>query len=723
MSFLAFLPILVLVGDSEKLTVATALDLAKQVRPEYAKPAEWIDDARYLAFDRVGDEKSQKAWIAIEAATGVRQPLYLPSQFAEAVSGLPRVGVELGKAIADAEPVLASKHDAILANALSDLFVWRFADRAAVRLTDDSELEEIPTFSPDGSLVAFVKEHDLHVADVVGGSVRALTTDGGDERYCGKLDWVYQEEVYGRGNWKGYFWSPDSSRIACLVLDQRGVPEYTIVDHRERRPVVETWRYPKAGDPNPTASLRILDVRTGARVDADLSRYADLETLLVRVHWQPDSSRVLLQVQDRVQTWLDLLAIDPKTGAATRLFRETTGAFVEPTDAPYFAPGSDEFLWLSERDGFRHLYAYANDGALRRRITEGEWEVDDVLAVTADAIVFTGDREDVKGSQLYRVARAGGALERITQRAGTNLVFASKNAKQFIVEWSSLADPGDVRLFDEKGAEKRVIATAKREPLEKFSITAPRLVRIAARDGVELDATWIPPRDFDPSRKYPAFQFAYAGPHAPQVLDRFYNRDVFWHHLLAQEGFHVLVCDNRTASGRGQKSSRLGYRKLYQTELADLEDAAAWLARQNGVDGSRIALHGWSYGGSITAYAMTHSKAWKLGIVGAPVTDWRLYDSIYTERYMGLPGENVEGYAQASIVDAAKDATGEMLLIHGEIDENVHLQNTMQFAAALQRANKPFSMMIYPGNRHSVQDPAQRLHLFETMTRFLKEKL
>lgn len=723
MAFLTVLSLLLAVSDTEKLTVATALDLQKAVRPEYARPADWLDESRYVALDRLNAESTTKVWFAIDAALGVKQPLYLPSQFAAALTGLPRLDAAVVKSIAEGEVTLSPKKDGVAAMGLDDLFVWRFADRLAKRITDDAAEEEIVTFSPDGSRIAFVKENDLYVADVASGGVRALTSDGDEDRLCGKLDWVYQEEVYGRGNWKGYFWSPDSRRIACLVLDERDVLEYTIVDHRKRRPDVEVWRYPKAGDPNPRASLRILDVVTGASVTADLGAYADIETLLVRVSWQPDSSRVLLQVQNRTQTWLDLLAIDPQSGAATRLFRETTATFVEPTDAPIFAADGDEFFWLSERDGFRHLYVYANDGVLRRRLTEGEWEVDDVLRVTPDSILFMGDADDVKGAQLYRVPRAGGEKTKLTDRAGTHTVFVSPGATTIVTEWSSLTDPGDVRVLDANGAAKRTIATANKAPLEKHGIGVPRPVKITTRDGVELDATWIVPANFDPSKRYPAFQFAYAGPHAPQVLDRFFNRDVFWHHLLAQEGFHVLVCDNRSASGRGQRSVHGAYRKLYQSELRDLEDAAAWLGRQNGVDGSRIALHGWSYGGSITAYAMTHSKAWKVGIVGAPVTDWRLYDSIYTERYMGLPGENVEGYAHANIVNAAKDASGDMLLIHGMIDENVHVQNTLQFAEALQRANKPFSMMLYPGNRHSVADPAQKIHLFETMTRYLRQQL
>ncbi len=714
----------------EPLTVEAALGLGKEIKPAYGKPISWIDPSHYLAIDTRPDNPA-KGYVVIDVENGSKRMLFEPSDLEHALAKLP--GITAKKALdwsLRTDFVISADGSSLAFEADSDLFAWRIGEPLATRVTNDVAAEEVFFFTKDGKGLAFVKENDLYAIALygTGGSTpRALTTEGDEHTRCGKLDWLYQEEVYGRGNWKGYFWSDDGSKIACLVLDERDMLPYTIVDDRKRRPDVEVEPYSKPGDPNPRAHLDIIDVASGKRVRTDLSRYADQETLLVRVHWQPNSSRVLLQVQDRLQKWLDLVAVDPASGATHRLFREEAKDFTDPTDAPFFTLDGKWMLWLSERDGYKQLYRLGQDGVVAGRLTNGPFEVDSIVRITYDDIFFTCDVDDVKGEQLYRVhldERGDSTPTRITQRAGTHVCDVSPDGRFVVDEWSSLTDPGDVSILTVEGKPVRLIAKANREPIRKYGIGNPEFVKFKARDGkTDLEAYWIKPKDFDATKKYPVFQFTYSGPHAPQALDRYLNRDIHWYHYLAQQGYLVFVCDNRSASGRGHQSLLGVYRNLGTQELKDLEDSADWLAAQGFADPQRFALFGWSYGGYMTAFAMTHSKKWKIGIVGAPVTDWSLYDSIYTERYMGFPAENPEGYAASSALRAAKDLSGEVLLIHGTIDDNVHMQNTLQFAEALQRANKPFSMMLYPGNRHTFTDAEQKVHLYSTITRFLKEKL
>jgi dipeptidyl-peptidase-4 len=718
----AFLFVLLAVASpsrGEELTVEIALELGKRVRAEYEKPIAWLDEERYVTLGTLAGEDG-KRHVVVHARSGEKSPLFDAAALEEALAGLPFLSSARAREIAKGSDfTFAPCHDALVVTIDGDLVHWRFGAASATRLTRDSAAEEVVAFAAGGEYLAYVKDGNLHVASPSSGEKR-LSHDGSSQKLCGKLDWIYQEEIYGRGNFKGWFASPDGRRIAYLVLDQRDVLPYTIVDHRERRPDVEVWPYPKPGDPNPRASLRIVEVGSGKTVEADLGRYADEQPLLVRVHWTPDSSRVLVQVQNRVQTWLDLVSVDPGTGASHVLLREETPAWTEPSDAPFFLKDGKRFLWLSERDGFEHLYLHALDGRLLHAVTSGDFEVDDVHVLTDRGEVYiTADLEDVKGAQLFRVDLATNERVQLTRTGGTHAVSVSPQGSLFVSDWSVLNDPGHVALFDRDAQLVRELAKANVEPLARYGIGKAEFVTFRARDGHQLEGFRILPEGFDPTRKYPVFFHTYAGPHAPQVLDRFHHRDVWFWHYLAQQGRIVFVADPRTASGRGLASAAPAWRDLGSSELSDLEDAADWLVNEGSADPAAITLSGWSYGGYITAFALTHSKKFARGVSGAPVVDWRLYDSIYTERYMDLPARNPEGYARSSALAAAANLHGELLLIHGEIDENVHLQNTMQFAAALQAANKPFEMMIYPGNRHAVVNPQQRRHLYETIARFV----
>lgn len=663
--------------------------------------------------------------VVVDPASGERRPFHDPERMQQALTR--QAGLDAGKAqeLARRSSYQLSRDRRLAVfHEDGDLYAYRFDTGVAVRLTNDpaEELEE--TISPDGSWISFVQDSNLHVVSAGGGERRALTYGGDATHLFGRLDWVYQEEVYGRGNWGAHWWSPDSRRVALLALDVGEVPEYTIVDSRERRPEVEVWRYPKAGDSNPRVKLALAELGVDGLLYADLTGFPE-DALIVRVAWSPDSREVWAQVQDRTQSRLELVAIDAKTGKGRRVLLEHDRPWVTPLQGPFFLPRSGEFVVTSERDGFEHLYLYRRDGTLVRQVTQGACEVDEVLRVDEDARVawYLGDQGDVRGNRLLRVALDGGEPELVTPEAGTHQVALSPDGSYLVDTHSAIGRAPVQTLRDRDGKPVRELARVEASEFDALGFPPPEPHRPRTHDGFEMEALLYKPADFDPATRYPLVCFVYGGPHAPQVRDAFHNLNSLYHAWLADQGFLVWVCDNRSASGKGIAPAFTSARRFGPGELADVEDGLDYVIGLGCVDPARVGIWGWSFGGYLTAYAMTHSQRFAVGISGAPVTDWRLYDSIYTERYMGLPAQNEEGYEASSVVAAAGALHGRMLVICGEIDENVHAQNTLQLAEALQKAGKSFELMVYPGNRHSVVEPAQRRHLYGMMAEYFTRQL
>jgi dipeptidyl-peptidase-4 len=567
--------------------------------------------------------------------------------------------------------------------------------------------------------VAFVRANNLHVVDIATQRERALTTDGNRETLNGKLDWLYQEEIYGRGFFRGYWWSPDSSRLAFLQLDERPVPEYVVVDTIPYRPTPEVTDYPKAGDPNPQVRLGIAAV-SGAPIQwTDASQYANVDHLIVDVSWSPDAANVVYQVQDREQTWLDLYFADAASGRARRVLRETTKAWVNVNGSPtWLRDGS--FLWLSERSGFKHLYQYRTDGTPVRPVTTGNWDVVTLYGVDeANGLVYYAANErSAIGTDLYRSSLTGSAPTRLSQPAGVHRGIFDPTFTQYVGVWSDATTPPQVRLHRNDGGEVRVIDANAVAALAQFRMSPPEFVTVPTRDGGTMDAMIIKPPDMVPGRRYPVFQHTYAGMGVPQARNSWGGSAYMFHQLLAQNGVVVWILDNRSASSKGVEAQWAVYGRLGELELRDLEDGVDWLARQPYVDASRIVLSGWSYGGFMTAYALTNSSRWAGGIAGGSVTDWRNYDTVWTERYMKTPQNNPDGYRRTAPRYAADRLTGKLLLIHGAIDDNVHAQNTEQMVYELQRAGKPFELMMYPRQRHGVTDPRLNKHLRQLMFDF-----
>jgi dipeptidyl-peptidase-4 len=432
---------------------------------------------------------------------------------------------------------------------------------------------------------------------------------------------------------------------------------------------------------------------------------------------------VVYEIQNRVQSWLDLNLASRDGGTPRRLLREENAHWVEVVGLPEWLPDGS-FLWLSDRTGYRHVYHYGSDGKPIGAVTSGEWDIRDLLGVSTDGWVYVSAAEHSPiADHVYRVKTDGTGFARLTQVEGNHKPNFNKQMSLFVDVSSTVTTPPKTRLLRSDGSLIRIIEENRVQALEGIALGKVKFVKVRARDGFIMEALIIKPPNFDPSRKYPVMSFTYAGPTAPSVRDSWGAATFMWRQLLAQRGYIVWLCDNRSSSAKGIKSAYTSFRRFGEQELRDLEDGVEWLKRQPYVDGSRIGIQGWSFGGFMTAYAMMHSAAFKLGIAGAPVTDWRNYDSIYTERYMGLPSENVKGYTDTSVIQSAGNLQGKLLLIHGAVDDNVHLQNSVQLVDALQKKGKQFQFMLYPQTRHAVVHPLRVRHLYATMTEFILANL
>jgi dipeptidyl aminopeptidase/acylaminoacyl peptidase len=656
----------------------------------------WLEDGEH--FLQVKEGKLYK----VHARTGRLQPFLDPEKLAKSLAALPTIGAGTAKGLANATFFrMNPQRTGALFDHSGDLYFGRFDGGPGVRLTKTPGAKEFASFSPDGQFVAFVRGGNLYVSDVATGTQRALTTDGGGLVLNGKADWVYEEEIFNRRG-KAYWWSPDSKHIAFLRFDDAPVHQFTVVDSLPTRQRVERTPYPKSGDPNPLVSLHVVHAAGGDALKIDLGDYSPTASLIVRVGWLPDGSRAYCYVQDRAQTWLDFLTFPAGGGTPTRLFRETTKAWVDdPGEPTFLADGS--FLLASERSGWRHLYHFDKAGKLLGPVTSGEWEVQTLHAVDAKNgwAYFSGTRDNHNAPNAYRVKLDGGTVERLTPDPGAHAANFASRGGPFIDSFSDPATPTRVLLRDGDGKVLRILDTNPVYLREEYRFGPYERVHVKTRDGFVLEGSLIKPADFNPSKKYPVWIMTYAGPHTPTVREAWEGGRVH-DQVLASLGFVVFHVDPRSASGKGACSAWSAYKRLGVQELKDLEEAVDWLCGHSWVDSKRIGLQGHSYGGFMTAYALTHSKKFAAGIAGAPVTDWHNYDSIYTERYMNVPQENKEGYEVTSAVKGAKNLHGRLLILHGLIDDNVHFQNSVQLIDALERADRDFEMMVYPRARHGI---------------------
>lgn len=647
----------------------------------------WLDDASYA------ETRDGKAW-RVDARSGRSRLLFDPASFQ-------------GTGPKELDWLQPADHSADWSSLVfvhgDDLYAFcRSAGRLA-RLTATAGAEQNPLLSPDGRRVAYTQGGDLYAAPLDGGAPLRLTRDGGDDILNGYASWIYYEEILGRASrYRAFEWGPDGRTIAFMRFDQSLVPRFPLFDATGTYGRLEMQRYPKPGFPNPMVKVGFADAGGGGIAWVDFAGSGD--HYLTFLAWSPRGDKAYVQWLNRGQDELRLYECAPASGRARLIYTERQKSWIDLLDHDSFVPLADGgVLLLSSKDGWTHIVRLGADGR-ERALTRGEWSVSRIDAVDEGRrrVYFSADREDSTRSDLYRVGLDGGEPLRLTREAGSHRATPSPRGSYFLDSWSALGRPA---VLDLRAGDGRLVRRLGDSALPAFARTdlgRAELFRIPAADGLKLPASWILPPGFDPAAKYPVVLSIYGGPGARGVRDAFPRRlDAYY---LAQEGIIVLSVDHRGSGHFGKRGEEQMHRCLGKWEMADYGSAVDWLRTLPFVDGARIGIEGGSYGGYVAALAVVSDPGrFACGIAEYSVIDWALYDSVYSERYMDAPAENPDGYRQASVLSRLDSYRGNLRLTHGSMDDNVHMQNSLQLLDRLLDQGKTVELMIYPGERHGVR--------------------
>ncbi|KUJ63293.1 peptidase S9 [Flavobacteriaceae bacterium CRH] len=605
----------------------------------------------------------------------------------------------------------------------ADYFLYDITSKSLTKLFD-FQIQE-PTFSPDGTKIAYARENNLYVYDVASKKTTAITTDGKKNAIInGITDWVYEEEF---AFVRAFDWSKDSKKLAYIRFDESAVPEFSMsIFKKDLYPTIETFKYPKAGEKNSVVSLHVYDVAGNAAKKVDLGNYNDF--YIARLQWTNDNNTLSAQVLNRHQDNLDLLFIDGTTAAAKVVLNEKDKAYVDVTDNLTFLK-DNSFIWTSEKDGFNHIYVYDKTGKLKNQVTKGNWEVVSYYGFDekTKTIFYQSTENGSINRDIYRIALDGKNKVRLTSKVGTSAATFSPNFQYFITTFSTASQPTIYTLNEAKsGKEIQVIENNKElsAKLVSYNLPSKEFFVLKTAKGNELNAWIMKPKDFDASKKYPVFMIQYSGPGSQQVANAWGSSNEYWFMMLMQQGYIVACVDGRGTGFKGADFKKVTQLQLGKYEVEDQIDAAKVIGAYPYVDASRIGIWGWSYGGFMASNCIFQGNdVFKMAIAVAPVTNWRFYDSVYTERYMQTPQENASGYDQNSPINHVDKLKGKFLLIHGSGDDNVHVQNSMQMMEALIQANKQFDSQIYPDKNHGIYGGKTRIQLYNKMTNFIKENL
>jgi len=617
------------------------------------------------------------------------------------------------------DPVLSPDGKTLVGVSHGDLFALDLASGEARYLTEGGGAEGFFDFSEDGQRLGFVRDGDLFWMRLDRPEEHRLTDRGGAEALLnGASDWVYEEELGVRRSW---WWSPDGERVAFLQYDASPIPVFPITDDLERIPRVERQRYPLAGGSNSRVRLGVVSAAGGEPVW--LAAVAD-EGYLPRAGWTP-GGEIWYQWLSRRQDRLELRVVDPAGGAPRTLVTEQDPAWVNVSGEPEFTDAGS-FVWSSERDGWRHLYLYSSEGELRRRLTSGPWQVESLLGTDAAvrSVFFRATEKDPRERHLYRVALGGGELERLSGEDGSWDGVLAPDGRHLAATHSSLGSPPRLDLLEADGPLVRPLAAGPVPALAGYALPPVELGSLEAADGETLYTALVRPPDFDPGRRYPVLLYVYGGPHAQTVTDAWFERRQLFFQFLAQQGIVVFWLDNRGSWGRGHAFEAAVHRRLGELELQDQLEGVRWLESQPWVDAERIGVYGGSYGGYMALTCLFGApEHFRAGIAYAPVTDWRFYDTVYTERYMETPQSNPEGYAASAPLARAERLAGRLLLVHGASDNNVHLQNSLELSERLSAAGRTFDMLVYPRVRHGIRTSRFKQVFHQRKWEFLRQHL
>ena len=598
-------------------------------------------------------------------------------------------------------------------------YVYEVAAKKFFELASSEKTQENATFSPDGEKLAFVRDNNVFVVDIQSQKETQITLDGSETLINGNFDWVYEEEF---SIINGIEWSPDSKRIAFWQLDQSQVPEMHIAKWDSLYLNFLDMRYPKAGTRGSFVKIGIADIATTKTAWVELGEETDI--YVPRMKFTADANLLAVQRLNRLQNKLDLLFADAATGKTKTILSQTDSCWIDINDNLNFLKDKKQFIWSSAKDSFEQIYLFDYNGNQIKQLTKGEFEVDKILGVdeTQKEIYFTSNERSTINSDLYSVNYETGNRSRITEAKGSHKIDLSPNQKYFIDRYSNANLIGSIYLYNANGEKVCDLVVNDMSAFKEYNLSPVEFFRFKTTDGVELDASIIKPANFDPSKKYPVLVNNYSGPGSKTVTDA-WGRDL-WFQLLAQKGYIIFALDNRGTGGRGESFKKLMYKNLGFWEVNDQIEGAKYLASLPYVDASRIGIWGWSYGAYAAALTLVKAADYfKTAIAVAPVTDWRFYDNIYTERYMSTPQLNPKGYESSSVMMYANKLKGNLLLIHGTADDNVHFENSVALVTKLIAENKQFQTMYYPEKNHGIYGGKTRLQLYDLMTKFILENL
>jgi dipeptidyl-peptidase-4 len=605
----------------------------------------------------------------------------------------------------------------------ANYYVYDIASKKMVQLSDQGK-QMFPRFSPDGKKIAFVRDNNLYIKNLDSGAETAVTTDGEQNKIKnGWADWVYEEE-FSKADY--FDWSSDSKCLAYIRFDESRVKEFTLDLYKgELYPVKYTYKYPKAGEDNSVVWVKVFDGSSKSTVNVDIGTNTDI--YIPRIQFTNDPKMLCVQRLNRLQNKLEYIFADVTTGKGTVVHTNESRTYVDITDDLTFV-GNKGFIISSEADEYNHLYYYDLNGKLINQITSGNWDVMEFKGYheSARTLYYVSTENGAINRDVYSIRLDGKKKQRLSSRPGHTDFNFTTGYKYYISSYSDASTPSVYELYSIDGKLVKTLEnnSALLEKMKKYALSKREFMKVRGADGTELNAWMMKPVNFDPSKRYPVYMYAYNGPGSNLCNNGWSGQDYFWHNLLTQEGYIVFCVDGRGTMGRGRQFKHSTYLQLGKLETEDQLEAARYLGSQAFVDKSRIGFQGWSYGGYMAALMITKgADIIKTAVAVAPVTNWKYYDNIYTERFMRKPQDNKSGYEDNSPVNFVKNIKGNFLLIHGSADDNVHVQNSMEMAAAMVKNNIPFDFMIYPNKNHGISGGYTRLHIYSKILKFVKENL